>query len=197
MRERLTKQEHGFTLPEMLITMLLMIVVLFALYSIFDMSLKVFGFGNAKVEAADNARQGVAKMEREIRAAYPLDKTNGNITLFTDRGSKKITFGNDLNGNRRIVDTFGSVDANERITYELSGSSPPYTLLRNSEPVVEYVEDVNFTYLTRQDSAPADEATIEKVRMELKILVPSGALGAQNAVRQNLTTDVALRNRGN
>jgi type II secretory pathway component PulJ len=103
--------EGGFTLPEVLVTVTLMIVVLFALYSIFDMSLRVFGFGNDKVEAVENARLGLEKMEREIRAAYPYDKPAGRDHLLWSPGypatgaippSDRISFGNDLDGNRKI-----------------------------------------------------------------------------------------------
>ena len=68
-KERFLKEERGFTLTEMMVTIMIMIVVFFALYSIFDMSLRVFSFGNNKVEAVENARLGLEKMEREIRAA--------------------------------------------------------------------------------------------------------------------------------
>jgi len=53
---------------------MIMIVVLFALYSIFDMGIRVFSFGNDKIEATEQARLGMEKMTREIRAAYPVDK---------------------------------------------------------------------------------------------------------------------------
>jgi prepilin-type N-terminal cleavage/methylation domain-containing protein len=48
---RFIREEGGFTLPEMLVSITLMIVMLFALYSVFDMSIRVFGFGNDKLEA--------------------------------------------------------------------------------------------------------------------------------------------------
>jgi prepilin-type N-terminal cleavage/methylation domain-containing protein len=57
-RERLLREERGFTLPEMMVTMVIMIVMLFALYSVFDMSLRVFAFGNNKTEAMESARLG-------------------------------------------------------------------------------------------------------------------------------------------
>ena len=60
----------GFTLTEMMVTIIIMMIVFFALYSIFDMTLKVFSFGNNKVEATESARIGMEKMEREIRQAY-------------------------------------------------------------------------------------------------------------------------------
>ncbi len=42
MRVRLLREEGGFALPEVLVTMMLMITVMFALYSAFDMSIRVF-----------------------------------------------------------------------------------------------------------------------------------------------------------
>ena len=92
----------------MLVTIVIMIVVLLALFSIFDMSLRVFSFGNNKVEATESARLGMEKMEREIRAAYPVDANNADTYLFfSANGSTsnppqampaatQITFGNEL-----------------------------------------------------------------------------------------------------
>lgn len=76
MREQILHDERGFTLVEMLVTMVMMLVVMSAIYSIFDMGLRVFSYGNNKVEATENARVGLEKMAREIRAAYPVDKAN-------------------------------------------------------------------------------------------------------------------------
>ena len=45
-RKRVVGEEAGFTLTEVLVTMMIMLIVLFALYSIFDMSIRVFSFGN-------------------------------------------------------------------------------------------------------------------------------------------------------
>ena len=153
LKERFLAEERGFTLPEVLVTMLMMITVLFALYSIFDMSLRVFSFGNDKVEAVENARLGLEKMEREIRAAYPLDAANNNLYLFfsatdpTQTNSSpttapppamptysSITFGNELNASGASADKIDcpSIGNCEYITYKLSGSGSTRTLLRNN-----------------------------------------------------------------
>jgi prepilin-type N-terminal cleavage/methylation domain-containing protein len=217
---RLLREQGGFTLAEMMVTMVVMITVLFALYSIFDMSIRVFAFGNDKVEAVENARLGLEKMAREIRAAYPVDKANGETHLFWNQGSaltgampttSQITFGNDLNGNRAIVPdspSLGStLDNKEEITYLLSGT----TLQRRTNsggayvtsPVVEFVQPggLEFIYLksdrvteltASELTDPANEPLIATVRIELTIEVDGGAFGART---QTLTTDVALRNR--
>lgn len=173
---RILREEKGFTLPELLVTMLVMLTVFFALHSIFDMSIKVFRFGNDKTEAVENARLAMARMEREIRGAYPVNKTNGQEHVFFDAASpltpalpaqRSITFGNDLPNpsaapNRRIADTLGATDPDEVITYRLnngSGSCPALstagtegvcTLLRVengvASPVAEYVTPDGLTF---------------------------------------------------
>ena len=57
--------------------MLIMIAVMFALYSIFDMSLRVFRFGNDKVEAVENARLYAAS--RELGASEERNRLAAEI----------------------------------------------------------------------------------------------------------------------
>lgn len=193
--------QGGFTLPEMMITITIMIVVLFSLFSIFDTSIRVFSLGNDKVEAVENARLGLDRMAREMRAAYPYDKINGQPHLFWSSGaptagampsSAGATFGNDVNGNRKI-------DAGEQITYALDGGTPA-TLLRNGEGVIGRVRDVDggqaltFAYLNASGGAATSEADIAMVRIKLEIAV--GGTGASGPVEQVLQTEVDLRNRG-
>jgi prepilin-type N-terminal cleavage/methylation domain-containing protein len=212
MRDRLLREEGGFTLPEMMVTMMIMIVVLFALYSIFDMSIRVFRFGNNKVEAVENARLGLEKMEREIRAAYPYDRAASNSHIFFSTSDSataampsatQITFGNDLNGNRKL--DCPNPSNCEFITYKRSQSGATRTLLRNvtstgsssgsgGAPVVEFVNGangLNFAYLKSNGDPATQESEIELVRITLDIKVEGGA----NDGTQTLTTDVDLRNR--
>ena len=192
MRERLLRDESGFTLTEVLVTMMMMILVMFALYSVFDMSLRVFGFGNDKTEAVENARLGLEKMEREIRAAYPYDKAGigGTVNNTVIAGgvanpSDSITFGNDMDSNRMID------PATEQITYSLSGN----TLQRNSQPVVEFVKlgGLTFNYLDSNGNLTITESNIRRVQIRLEVEVKRGP----QAGTQTLTTDVTLRNRRN
>lgn len=127
-----------------MVTIFMMIVVLFALYSIFDMSIRVFDFGNDKTEAIENARVGLEKMEREIRAASLVDRANNkNYRFFSASDATKtnnmptnapasampsatpprITFGNDLDGNQK-VQCISSTTC-EYITYKLAASNNP------------------------------------------------------------------------
>lgn len=193
MRRRFVSQEGGFTLVEVLVTMVMMLTVMFALYSIFDMSIRVFRFGNDKVEAVESARIGLTKMEREIRSAYPYDKAatpTPDNKLFTTWTQNQISFGKDLNGDRKVT------APGEEITYKLSGSAPYALQVVNPsngtpQPVVEAVaaNGLKFTYLKRDGATLAtSEAEVEMVRIGLTVDVRGRA--------QTLTTNVALRNRG-
>lgn len=216
--KRFLRDEGGFTLVEMLVTMMIMVLALFALYSIFDMSIRVFSFGNDKIEATENARLGVERIEREIRAAYPVDRINDQDHVFFSPGSsasparpgpQTITFGNDLSSatdppNRRV-------DSEEEITYELretqnpnnlcptTGSAGICSLVRRQgvagtvQPVVDFVvpNGLTFEYL-RGNLAPTDALSdgtdIGIVRVTLQV--------SKDGRRQTLTTDIDLRNRG-
>jgi Tfp pilus assembly protein PilW len=183
----LLREEGGFTLAELMVTIMLMLTVMFALYSIFDMSLRVFSFGNDKTEAVENARLGLERMEREIRAAYPHDKASGNNTLFPSYAANpanSITFGNDLDGDRQIAADIST----EEITYSLDGSD----LERNGQSLAQSVTGLQFDYL-RADGAPAtSESEARIVKITLTTRVDRGLAGPAT---QTLTTDVTLRNR--
>lgn len=181
------REEGGFTLTELMVTMMMMLMVMFALYSVFDMSLRVFSFGNDKTEAVENARLGLERMERELRAAYPYDKINGNNTLFPSYAanpSNSITFGNDLDGDRQVAPDIST----EQITYSLNGS----VLERNGQPLVQSVTGLQFDYLKADGATAASEAEVRVVKITLATRVDRGLAGPAT---QTLTTDVTLRNR--
>ena len=213
MRKRFRRDEGGFALPELLVVVTIMVVVLLALYSIFDMSIKVFSFGNNKTEAVENARVGLGKMEREIRAAYPQDKaaTPSNDTLFTTWTANSIAFGNDLDGNRKIQCASGGSPPCETVSYGvyLPAGSSGYALGRVNalggapEPVAEFVDyasaadtGLKLRYFQKDGTSEVfpggDEKSIAMVRIELRVKVQRGTQPGT----QILTTDMALRNRG-
>src|SRR5215217_3847461 len=168
-RVHFLKDERGFTLTEMLVTIMIMGVVFSALGSILDMSLRAFSLGNNKVEAVESARVGMEKMEREIRQAYRFNHPASQDHLFFTTASpttaltlpapdadgrvvvNELTFGNDLPGvpgaGNGVIECGSPC---EYITYKLTNAdgttacaAAPCTLWRvgppNSAPVVENV----------------------------------------------------------
>ncbi len=220
-RKRFVREEAGFTLPEVMVTMVIMITVLFALYSIFDMGLRVFSFGNDKVEATENARLGMERMKREIRAAYPVDRINDKQHVFFPSGSsdpatstatlpapQSMTFGDDVppSGggppNRKI-------DPGEAITYELRNSGGGPCPSTGTEGVCSVVrrEGSSGTFEPLVESVVPNGLTFEYLRNNLTPTNPTnngtdiGVVRVTldvnvDGVEQTLTTDVDLRNRG-
>lgn len=133
---------------EMMITVLVMVPALMALYSIFDMSVRVYMVGNNKTEAVESARLGMEKMEREIRAAYPVDASvepAQRVLFFNANGvsppaaaamptASQITFGNELGaGDLKILCGSPCEYITYKLTDDASGAActaPPCTLRR-------------------------------------------------------------------
>ena len=214
-RGRFLGEERGFTLTEMLITIIVWIVTLFALYSIFDMSVKVFMSGNNKAEAMQNARQGLEKMEREIRQAHPI-ATPPPVHLFDVWSSSEIRFGNDLDGNGVFTCPITDPEPQcEKIGYQVyeippvppadsgtfalgrdNSSTGAANSVANLRPVAEHVQSLTFTYYdaTGNEVVPdvGDEACIDRVLVRLGISVDQGLAEPGT---QTLTTVIDLRNR--
>jgi type II secretory pathway component PulJ len=189
---RFLREESGFTLTEMMVTTVICIVVLFALYSIFDMSIKVFVVGNNKAEAMENARLGLEKMEREIRQAYAYNRGADDTHLFDTMEATEIEFGNDLDGNR-IIECSPPPDC-EIISYSLDGETLMRTSGGDPQPVIEHVDDLEFTYFEAdRTTETANEPDVALVRIDVGIAVGNPA--TNNEATQELTTEVDLRNR--
>ena len=202
-KANLSGEEEGFTLVEMMVTIVIMLAVFFALHAIFDMSFRVFSFSNNKVEAVENARVGMERMIREIRAAYPYAKPCNppDERLFAVMGETQVAFGNDLDGDRKVdlpVSEGGCDDPepeDEEITYFLNDKK----LMRqkgdeSAQPVAENVADLRIEYLKRSGDglvAATAESEVEVVRVKLEVRVGRGA----GRGTQTLAAETELRNR--
>jgi type II secretory pathway component PulJ len=202
-RRSFWRDETGFTLVEVLVSAMMMFGVLFALYAIFDVSVRAFGYGGDRLETVGNARLALGRMEREIRAAYPYDLTSdpSRRYLFLDPAnpttpavptSTRIAFGNETGGDRKI-------GATEVIGYYLSGHDLKRSKGGSAQTLVDSVpaDGLRFTPCRSADDCPpalaiTDEAEIRLLRIELAVEVRRRG---QDPTRQTLATDVYLRNR--
>ena len=196
--------EAGFTLVEVLVAATMMFAVLFALYAVFDVSVRAFGYGGDKMDAVGNARLALDRMEREIRAAYPYDPTTDppRRYLFLDPldptmpavpTATRIAFGNETGGDRKI-------SASEVVGYYLSGHDLRRSKGGSVQTLVDSVatDGLRFTPCRSADDCPpavavTDEAEVRLVRIELAVEVERRG---EDPARQRLATDVYLRNRG-
>jgi type II secretory pathway component PulJ len=196
--------EAGFTLVEVMVASTMMFAVLFALYAIFDVSVRAFGYGGDRVQAVGDARLALDKMEREIRAAYPYDPISSppRRYLFLDPldptrpavpTATRIAFGNETDGDRKI-------GATEVVGYYLGGHDLKRSKGGSAQTLADSVttNGLHFTPCRTADDCPpavaiADEAEIRIVRIELAVEVERRG---EDPARQKLATDVYLRNRG-
>lgn len=196
--------EAGFTLVEVLVAATMMFAVLFALYAVFDVSVRAFGYGGDRVQAVGDARLAMDRMEREIRAAYPYDLTTDppRRYLFLDPldptkpavpTATRIAFGNETEGDRKI-------GASEVVGYYLNGHDLKRSKGGSVQTLLDSVstDGLRFTPCrTAVDCPPAvaitDEAEVRLVRIELAVEVERRG---EDPARQKLATDVYLRNRG-
>jgi type II secretory pathway component PulJ len=201
---RRRRGEAGFTLVEVLVAATMMFAVLFALYAVFDVSVRAFGYGGDRIQAVGDARLALGRMEREIRAAYPYDPTSTppKRYLFVDPldptkpavpTATRIAFGNETGGDRKI-------GASEVVGYYLSGHDLKRSKGGSVQTLVDSVatDGLRFTPCRSADVCPpavpvADEAQIRLVRIELAVEVERRG---EDPARQKLATDVYLRNRG-
>jgi type II secretory pathway component PulJ len=196
--------EAGFTLVEVLVAAAMMFAVLFALYTVFDVSVRAFGYGGDRVEAVGNARLAVDRMEREIRAAFPYDQTTDppKRYLFLDPlnptepavpTATRIAFGNETTGDRKI-------GPSEVIGYHLSGHDLKRFKGGSVQTLLDSVatDGLRFTPCRSAEDCPpsvavTDEADIRLLRIELAVEVERRG---EDPATQRLATDVYLRNRG-
>lgn len=197
-------EEAGFTLVEVLVSATMMFAVLFALYGIFDTSVRAFGYGGDKIEAVGDARLALSRMEREIRGAYPYDPTSDppkrylllnplNPTTPAVPTATRIAFGNETGGDRRI-------GTSEVIGYYLNGHDLKRSKGGSVQTLVDSVatDGLRFIPCGSADDCPpepaiTDEAEVRIVRIELAVEVERRG---EDPARQTLSTDVYLRNRG-
>src|SRR5215211_3559630 len=202
-RRYLWKEETGFTPVEVLVSAMMMFGVLFALYAIFEVSVRAFGYGGDRLEAVGSARLALGRMEREIRAAYPYDLTSNpprrylflNPTDPTKPAvptATRIAFGNETGGDRKIGTT-------EVIGYYLSGHDLKRSKGGSAQTLVDSVPTggLRFTPCRSPNDCPpalaiTDEAEIRLLRIELAVEVRRRG---QDPTRQTLATDVYPRNR--
>ena len=224
-KERFLREEGGFTMVEMLITVLLMVGVLMALFSIFDTSVRIFGVGNNKAEAVESARVGLERMEREIRAAYPVNYSDPakRFLFFNANGtsppaaaamptSTQITFGNELDpADGQIL----CGTPCEYITYKLTNATSntsctafPCTLRRinaansgaaltnaDQYAVVQNVALNGLTFTYLKSDGTQATTEGEIAIVLVSLRVAVDSNNPRYAATQTLTTDIDLRNR--
>ena len=185
------QKKNGFSVPELLIAMLIGLVVLGAVYSLFTMQNKQFSNQEQITEMQQNARMAMAMMIREISMAgynqtsssctVPVTAvphctgtttaTNAPCTGITNAAASSISFTADLNANCSIAASVANPD--ENITYSLDTSTSVPFLGRTSngtkQSVIDNVAALSFVYYDGSGTVTANLSSIRKIKIGITI----------------------------
>jgi type IV pilus assembly protein PilW len=161
---------RGFTLLELLTSLVVGIIVLGAMYSLVIIQNKHFTTQEAIAEMQQIARTTMDTMAREITmAGFDPNKSlptpapaNAAITA---AAATSLSFTADLNANSALT------DANENVTYAFDGENRRIT--RNTgggaQPFAENIEDLAFTYYDGSGALTATLASIRRIRIAIRV----------------------------
>lgn len=194
--------QEGFSLMEVLISLSVFTIVLFAVYTTFTASHRTFARGEDKIELQQTSRVAMGMAASEIRTAG-YDPSNAMTLLPTTAiqgaNANSLTFVADVDGN----------NVTDRVTYRLQGTQ----LIRDFDswngatfpgpPVPDLLADgvtaLSFRYFDATDpiniefAAPVPVASLGAIRrITIGLTVQETGVGGQQTLP--LTMDVRLRN---
>jgi len=173
------REQHGMTLIEVLITMVVLAMVLYPIYEFLRQGALAWEVGENRTEVVQNARIGLDKMCDEIKSAYRLYSIAPETIRF---------WWQDSNGNELA-------DSNEIITF--SWSAVPGTDLtrkRDDEvspaPIANYVDRFELRYYNAAGAETANSAEVTLISATLLIKKTRGDVQYRSIMRKS----VHLRN---
>ena len=193
-RDSTRRRNPGFTLVEVLISLVIGMVVLAALYAVFTIQNKNFAKQEQIGEMQQIARTAMDSMAREITmAGYDPNQTTPANAGITAASATSLSFTSDLNGNG------DTADANESVTYAFDGAN--YRITRNTgggaQPFAENIQGLTFTYYDAAGAVTATAADIRRIQISITARTgkPDPAYLANNGYRTyTLTSFVTPRN---
>ncbi len=208
-KERAERQ-RGFTLVELLVSMLLTFIVMGAIYSVFRVQTHTVKAQENRMEAQEYARAVLDLMVREIRNAgyFPVGACTtspANTSGIVSADAQTFQFVYDANALN------GCADADENITYafDTTNCSTGFgNITRNGSPLTDCnvptgTINFSFTYYpidsTTAYSTPVAAGNLGSIqRVSISLTVQSKNTDAQFGGQLNatMTSNADLRNRG-
>ena len=187
--------QQGFSLMEVLISLSVFTIVLFAVYTTFTASHRTFARGEDKIEVQQTSRVAMGMAASEIRTAGydpsnpPVIPSLASPTAIQVANANTLTFIADVDGN----------NVTDQVTYRLQGTQ----LIRDlaswngatfpapaPEQLADGVTALTFAYFDSSNNPMATLANIRRITIGLT--VQETGVGGQQSLP--LTMDVRLRN---
>lgn len=164
------KTQKGMTIIELMVTMAILSVIILGLVVFFSGGVRAWITGQYQLEAQRNARQAMESMVREIRHGKIVEDASDSISIVF-----RTPF-----------------DGSPEINYHLDTGTG--ILYRNTNPIIDDVLSLNFTYLDNTDnviptSDPEFSNKVSKIHIKLQVDVD----GDSNP-DITLNSDIDLRN---
>ncbi|WP_456387872.1 PilW family protein [Desulfolithobacter sp.] len=195
--ERSFPADEGFTLVELMITLLISGIISVAIYSTYTSQQRVYFAQYSVAEMQQNIRAALSILARDIRmAGYDptgnagsgfVDSslfTYGTRTVTVTTSANEIAFTADLDGDGVIDVTVEDIDGNgskemtemEQVAYRLNGTDlerfSSTTGIVAWQDIAENIEGLEFTYLDSDNNVTTTPADIRSV--QISILARSG-----------------------
>jgi Tfp pilus assembly protein PilW len=216
------QHEGGYSLPEALIAALVLVIVLLAIYMVYDTGLQDYARGTARADVQQNVRVALESMARELRTAgYSPTATNcasplsGAITAI-GTSPVSVTFRADV---VRLNNNSGYETCIDQVTYTFvpptdttkpCDSSDPATIGRITRSVQEWEDGTGWApatpsaddvaqcvtalTMTYYDGSGATPTPAASVRRITIAIVGIENIRGFGARTYTLTSDVRLRN---
>ena len=176
-----TKNDRGFTLIELMITLLISMVVIGSIYTAFLSQQHAYIVQDQVVEMQQNIRAGLMMMVQEIRMAG-YDSTGKANAGIIEALNSRIGFTQDL-------DEDSNVSTSETVTFKLNGDSDGDGVVDNGgvstigrrtgsgvfQPIAENIQAIEFYYTLADGSQTISPSNPNDIRsVQISILARAG-----------------------
>jgi type II secretory pathway pseudopilin PulG len=195
------KNEAGFSVTEMVVTMMIMLAIMGLVTTLFSRSLNTKTRESSRTDAQTASQAALNVMSREIANAGYGTVTNG---LMNDSGQDLLHFvSNHVNTNDNLLQPGENVTyyfepgTKSILRYDANGAGPGSPL---TSIIINRISNVEYQYFdyTGNQALPtgpflAPTANTGRVRIKLTVNMEQ-VVGQVNPDKVELTTDVTLRN---
>lgn len=196
MNPKMLAKDRGFTLVEMMITVLIASVVLFSVFRVFTATNKSYRRGSESIDGQQNSRAALTWLARELRSAKSFSVINADeVTFISD-----VNVPNQIRTFRLDVADFdGDGDVTELLLIRNpadDGSAGPVT-----DEVAVGIQGLEFTYRDQNGAETAFRSAVQEVEVLVRARGSSTMReedrGDEAQIREvEMTTRVRCRNLG-
>ena len=178
---------EGFTITEIIVGLALASVILTAMISVFSSLSQSYTTQNVAAGVQQATRTGIDYMIQNIRMAGFNPFRLAEVGIKNDISKSSFHFSYD-------EDEDGTIASKEDITFKLEdGTLRRITMSGNSEPLIENVSNLEFTYLDINDDTTSNPMDIRAVEVSMTV---TEAAGREQKVSRTYSTRVICRNMG-